>query len=60
MNRITTGAIVSLLVVAVALAWTTDHYYGNAVRYKDQRWPHRQVIHSLNSRRREVARLAEL
>ncbi|EHZ4233811.1 lysis protein, partial [Salmonella enterica] len=31
MNRITTGAIVSLLVVAVALAWTTDHYYGNAV-----------------------------
>ncbi|EDT3088962.1 lysis protein, partial [Salmonella enterica subsp. enterica serovar Newport] len=37
MNRITTGAIVSLLVVAVALAWTTDHYHGNAVRYKDQR-----------------------
>ncbi|EIC0165708.1 lysis protein [Salmonella enterica subsp. enterica serovar Kinondoni] len=37
MNRITAGAIVSLLVVAAALAWTTDHYYGNAVRYKDQR-----------------------
>ncbi|OHF38911.1 lysis protein [Salmonella enterica] len=37
MNRITTGAIVSLLVVAAALAWTTDHYHGNAVRYKDQR-----------------------
>ncbi|EJP3909208.1 lysis protein [Salmonella enterica] len=37
MNRITTGAIVSLLIVAVALAWTTDHYHGNAVRYKDQR-----------------------
>ncbi|EBB6195713.1 lysis protein [Salmonella enterica] len=33
----TAGAIVSLLVVAAALAWTTDHYYGNAVRYKDQR-----------------------
>ncbi|ECX4790718.1 lysis protein [Salmonella enterica] len=37
MNHITTGAIVSLLVVAAALAWTTDHYHGNAVRYKDQR-----------------------
>ncbi|EBW8395827.1 lysis protein [Salmonella enterica subsp. enterica serovar Florida] len=37
MNRITTGAIVSLLVVAVALAWTTDHYHGNAVKYKSQR-----------------------
>ncbi|EAT6910400.1 TPA: lysis protein [Salmonella enterica subsp. diarizonae serovar 48:i:z] len=37
MNRITTGAIVSLLVVAAALAWTADHYHGNAVRYKDQR-----------------------
>ncbi|EBI9418663.1 lysis protein, partial [Salmonella enterica] len=24
MNRITTGAIVSLLIVAAALAWTTD------------------------------------
>ncbi|EKR5678982.1 lysis protein [Salmonella enterica] len=37
MNRITTGAIASLLVVAAALAWTTDHYHGNAVRYKGQR-----------------------
>ncbi|EBS0895038.1 lysis protein, partial [Salmonella enterica subsp. enterica serovar Abaetetuba] len=25
MNRITTGVIVSLLIVAAALAWTTDH-----------------------------------
>ncbi|EAQ0896159.1 lysis protein [Salmonella enterica] len=33
----TTGAIVSLLIVAAALAWTTDHYHGNAVKYKDQR-----------------------
>ncbi|WP_411567525.1 lysis protein [Salmonella enterica] len=33
----TTGAIVSLLIVAAALAWTTDHYHGNAIRYKDQR-----------------------
>ncbi|EJW4859271.1 lysis protein [Salmonella enterica] len=37
MNRITTGSIVSLLVVAAALAWTTDHYHGNAVKYKSQR-----------------------
>ncbi|EID1039436.1 lysis protein [Salmonella enterica] len=37
MNRITTGAIVSLLIVVAALAWTTDHYHGNAVKYKSQR-----------------------
>ncbi|EAU9425318.1 lysis protein [Salmonella enterica] len=37
MNSITTGLIVSLLIVAAVLAWTTDHYHGNAVRYKDQR-----------------------
>ncbi|HAF5679607.1 TPA: lysis protein [Salmonella enterica] len=37
MNRIITGVIVSLLIVAAALAWTTDHYHGNAVLYKDQR-----------------------
>lgn len=37
MNRITTGAIVVLLIVTAVLAWTTDHYHGNAVRYKDQR-----------------------
>lgn len=37
MNRITTGVIASLLIVAAALAWTTDHYHGNAVKYKDQR-----------------------
>ncbi|EGI6490904.1 lysis protein [Salmonella enterica subsp. enterica serovar Hvittingfoss] len=37
MNRITAGAIVSLLVVAAALAWATDHYHGNAVKYKEQR-----------------------
>ncbi|EGL7480353.1 lysis protein [Salmonella enterica] len=33
----TTGVMVLLLIVAAALAWTTDHYHGNAVRYKDQR-----------------------
>ncbi|EAA4436195.1 lysis protein [Salmonella enterica subsp. salamae] len=33
----TTGIIVSLLIVIAALAWATDHYHGNAVKYKDQR-----------------------
>ncbi|EBI7951350.1 lysis protein [Salmonella enterica] len=33
----TTGVIASLLIVATALAWTTDHYHGNAVKYKSQR-----------------------
>ncbi|EGS3384422.1 lysis protein [Salmonella enterica subsp. enterica serovar Mikawasima] len=37
MNRITLTAIILLLIVAAALAWTTDHYHGNAVRYKNQR-----------------------
>ncbi|EDT7384771.1 lysis protein [Salmonella enterica] len=37
MNRITTGVIASLLIVAVALAWATDHYHSNAVKYKSQR-----------------------
>ncbi|EAS0615516.1 lysis protein [Salmonella enterica] len=37
MNRITTGVIASLLIVAAVLAWTTERYHGNAVRYKDQR-----------------------
>ncbi|HBM0000720.1 TPA: lysis protein, partial [Salmonella enterica subsp. enterica serovar Kodjovi] len=37
MNRVATGAIVVLLIIAAALAWTTDHYHGNAVKYKDQR-----------------------
>ncbi|EJZ8092472.1 lysis protein (plasmid) [Salmonella enterica subsp. enterica serovar Infantis] len=29
--------IVVLLIVAAVLAWTTDHYHGNAVKYKEQR-----------------------
>ncbi|HEC9154796.1 TPA: lysis protein [Salmonella enterica subsp. enterica serovar Javiana] len=37
MNRISMGVIASLLIVVAALAWTTDHYHSNAVRYKDQR-----------------------
>lgn len=37
MNRITTGVIVSLLIVIAALAWATDHYHSNAVRFRQQR-----------------------
>ncbi|EGA3601808.1 lysis protein [Salmonella enterica] len=37
MNRVATGAIVVLLIVTAVLVWTTDHYHGNAVKYKDQR-----------------------
>ncbi|HAU2960520.1 TPA: lysis protein [Salmonella enterica subsp. diarizonae] len=37
MNRITLTVIILLLVVVAALAWTTERYHGNAVRYKDQR-----------------------
>ncbi|OIN21597.1 endopeptidase [Salmonella enterica subsp. enterica serovar Sarajane] len=64
MNRVTTGVMVSLLIVAAALAWTTDHYHGNAVKYKDQR---DKATHSLTlanatitdmqTRQRDVAAL---
>ncbi|AXC64874.1 TPA: lysis protein [Salmonella enterica subsp. enterica serovar Newport] len=64
MNRITTGVIISLLIVAVALAWTTERYHGNAVKYKDQR---DTATHNLNlanatitdiqTRQRDVAAL---
>ncbi|EAO8774020.1 lysis protein [Salmonella enterica] len=37
MNRILASAIVVLLIVTAVLAWTTERYYGNAVKYKDQR-----------------------
>ncbi|EAW1162092.1 lysis protein [Salmonella enterica] len=64
MNRITTGAIVSLLIVAAALAWTTDHYHGNAMRYKDQRdtATHslklaNETITDMQTRQRDVAAL---
>ncbi|MGG6079830.1 lysis protein, partial [Salmonella enterica] len=45
MNRIITGVIASLLIVAAALAWTTERYHGNAVKYKDQR---DTATHNLN------------
>ncbi|EEK2577579.1 lysis protein [Salmonella enterica subsp. enterica serovar Montevideo] len=64
MNRVATGAIVALLVVAAALAWTTDHYHGNAVKYKDQRdtATHKlalanATITDMQTRQRDVAAL---
>ncbi|EED4922690.1 lysis protein [Salmonella enterica subsp. arizonae] len=64
MNRITAGAIVSLLVVAAALAWATDHYHGNAVKYKEQRdtVTHKlalanATITDMQTRQRDVAAL---
>ncbi|ENU8985552.1 lysis protein [Salmonella enterica] len=45
MNRVTTGVIISLLIVAAALAWTTSRYHDNAVKYKRQR---DTATHSLN------------
>lgn len=64
MNRITTGVIVSLLIVIAALAWATDHYHGNAVKYKDQRdtATHdlkmaNETISDMQTRQRDVAAL---
>ncbi|EFT9151920.1 lysis protein [Salmonella enterica] len=45
MNRVTTGVIISLLIVAAALAWTTSRYHDNAVKYKSQR---DTATHSMN------------
>ncbi|EAA9098919.1 TPA: lysis protein [Salmonella enterica subsp. enterica serovar Javiana] len=45
MDRVTTGVIISLLIVAAALAWTTSRYHDNAVKYKSQR---DTATHSLN------------
>ncbi|EJJ4038748.1 lysis protein [Salmonella enterica] len=60
----TTGVIVSLLIVAAALGWTTSHYHGNAVKYKDQRdtATHslklaNETISDMQTRQRDVAAL---
>ncbi|HCB5261128.1 TPA: lysis protein [Salmonella enterica subsp. enterica serovar Oranienburg] len=66
MNRILASAIVVLLIVTAVLAWTTDHYHGNAVRYKDQRdtTTHNlnlanETITDMTKRQRDVAALDE-
>ncbi|EMZ7732375.1 lysis protein [Salmonella enterica] len=58
------GAIVSLLILAAVLAWTTDHYHGNAVKYKEQRdtVTHKlalanATITDMQTRQRDVAEL---
>ncbi|EGI13123.1 bacteriophage lysis protein [Escherichia coli M605] len=64
MNRITTYVIILLLVVTAALAWTTDHYYRNAVTYKEQRDKNagelklaNATITDMQQRQRDVAAL---
>ncbi|EAA8951865.1 lysis protein [Salmonella enterica] len=64
MNRISTGVIASLLIVVAALAWTTDHYHSNAVRFRQQRdtATHNlklanEMIDDMQIRQRDVAAL---
>ncbi|MGK7464536.1 lysis protein [Salmonella enterica] len=64
MNRIALTAIILLLIVAAALVWTTDHYHGNAVKYKEQRdtATHsltlaNETIDDMTQRQRDVAAL---
>ncbi|EJC4648093.1 lysis protein [Salmonella enterica] len=45
MSRVTTIAAALIILLIVSLAWTTDHYHGNAVKYKSQR---DTATHSLN------------
>ncbi|HCL5299300.1 TPA: lysis protein, partial [Salmonella enterica] len=56
----------SLLIVVAALAWATDHYHGNAVKYKEQRdtVTHKlalanETITDMTKRQRDVAALDE-
>ncbi|HGA9908751.1 TPA: lysis protein [Salmonella enterica subsp. enterica serovar Saintpaul] len=64
MNRITTGVIASLLIVAAALGWTTSHYHSNAVRFRQQRGTAthnlklaNETITDMTKRQRDVAAL---
>ncbi|EHQ6537456.1 lysis protein [Salmonella enterica subsp. enterica serovar Kentucky] len=56
--------MISLLILAAALGWTTSHYHGNAVRYKDQRdtATHNlklanETISDMQTRQRDIAAL---
>ncbi|HCM1957426.1 TPA: lysis protein [Salmonella enterica subsp. houtenae serovar 43:z4,z23:-] len=60
------GAIVSLMIMVATLAWTADHYHGNAVKYKSQRDTatyHLKLanatITDMQARQRDVAALDE-
>ncbi|ENY5857474.1 lysis protein [Salmonella enterica subsp. enterica serovar Bareilly] len=62
MNRVTTGVIISLLIVAAALSWTTNRYHDNAVKYKAQRDTAtrnlnqaNETIRDMQTRQRDVA-----
>ncbi|EIG0950581.1 lysis protein [Salmonella enterica subsp. enterica serovar Muenchen] len=64
MNRILASAIVVLLIVTAVLAWTTERYHGNAIRYKEQRdtTTHNlklanETISDMQTRQRDVAAL---
>ncbi|EAV3218548.1 lysis protein [Salmonella enterica subsp. enterica serovar Pomona] len=64
MNRILASAIVVLLIVTAVLAWTTERYHGNAIRYKEQRdtTTHNlklanETITDMTKRQRDVAAL---
>ncbi|ECJ3538067.1 lysis protein [Salmonella enterica] len=60
------GAIVLLLIMVATLAWTADHYHGNAVKYKSQRDTATHnlklanaTITDMQARQRDVAALDE-
>ncbi|ELJ7526706.1 lysis protein, partial [Salmonella enterica] len=64
MSRVTTIAAALIILLIVSLAWTTDHYHGNAVKYKEQRdtVTHKlalanATITDMQTRQRDVAEL---
>lgn len=66
MSSVTGGVTASLLIVIAVLAWATDHYHGNAVKYKEQRdaTSHNlklanATITDMTKRQRDVAALDE-
>ncbi|ECC1606087.1 lysis protein [Salmonella enterica subsp. salamae] len=66
MSSVTRGVTASLLIVIAVLAWATDHYHGNAVKYKEQRDTATHnlklanaTITDMTKRQRDVAALDE-